>query len=90
MQDHKTTHTLHVVLQSADLYRTAILITKFKCEGEDFEPLEGFEDEYEGIEVIRHKPSSLVILVCEPGVKTWIGSEVSDATFDLVGLYIGI
>ena len=89
MKDNKLTHTLHVVIQSADKYRTAILISKLKCEGDDFEPLEGFDDQYEGIEVVRHKPSSLVVLVCEAGVKTWIGSAVSEAVYDLVKALFG-
>ena len=86
MTNDRVAHTLHVLLQSADRYRHAVLITHDHCNCGSFRPLPGYEQKYKKdcITVMQHIETGLVVLSCGKDVKTWMGGKVAECIMELV------
>ena len=84
MADGKITHTLHLVFHSEDRVRHGILVTHSECDSEHFDQVECEWEYKEGISVFRHKSTNLLVLCCDPHIKTWVSEDVADAIYDFV------
>ena len=84
MTDGKITHTLHLVYYSQDRVRYGIIITHSSCDPDHFDAVE-CEWEYKpGISVFRHKFTNLLVISCDPHIKTWVSADAADPLYDFV------